>query len=169
MKPLLFLDFDGVLNQFQAPFVLPAHLYEQTVAVAHPWRQVRVTLNREHPAMLSRLRESFDLVWGTAWQDNANGFHLRRMLGIEELPVVRFTQMPVEYIPQGLHWKTERLLAWAKGRPFCWIDDEAQPADQAYLDRAGATSLIVFTEPVQGLQERHVQAAERFAASLAAA
>ena len=82
--------------------------------------------------------------------------------------MVCFSQTPVEKIGTGLHWKTERLLAYAAGRPFCWIDDEPTRSDQQYLDDAGAQALIVNTEPVRGLQNHHVQAALDFAAGLSA-
>jgi hypothetical protein len=118
-RPLLFLDVDGTLIPFGAG---------GSARAAGPGNPLLARLDPRHGARLWALPG--DLVWATTWMAEANTVVGRR-LGLPELPVVDWPD--VDVAPDGLHWKTRALSAWAGGRPFVWLDDEIGPADRAWL------------------------------------
>jgi hypothetical protein len=167
MKPLCFLDVDGVLNVFRATG-LSQDLHNEDLIYKNPaggrWTKKPVILDRRHPQLLAMLAADFELVWGTAWEDAANQL-LSELLGLEQLPVVHF--YGPRYTDSPLHWKTERLAEYADGRPFCWIDDEADRHDAAWLRATNPATLVLVCDPAEGLGEKQVLAALDFAAALA--
>lgn len=168
MKPICFLDVDGVINVFDAAADWNEHLYEKNLVFRNPrrndrWAQREVILDRRHPNLLAMLAADFEIVWGTAWEEVAN-VALSELLGLPEIPVVDFRRTG---IIAGLHWKTRRLADWADGRPFIWIDDEARPDDVNWLSTVNPNTLVLHCDPIYGLTDRHVLAALDFAASLA--
>lgn len=168
MKPICFLDVDGVLNVFDAANDWNEHLYERTLIFRNPrmrdrWTQRDVILDRRHPNLLALLAADFELVWGTAWEDLAN-VALSELLGLPELPVVDF--LPSD-VAAGLHWKTRRLADWANGRPFVWIDDEPDAKDASWLNTVNPAAVVLRSDPTYGLTDRHVLAALDFASALA--
>ncbi|GAA2385214.1 hypothetical protein Cme02nite_72040 [Catellatospora methionotrophica] len=76
----------------------------------------------------------YDLVWATTWTDEANEW-IAPVLGLPELPVVDWPQ-PRSAVRDGVHWKTRRLVEWAGGRDFAWVDDEVSDADTAWIGAA---------------------------------
>ncbi|MFB7944818.1 hypothetical protein ACFC6L_07820 [Kitasatospora phosalacinea] len=141
IRPLLMLDVDGPL----APYVgrpyrrpegylthrLPVRSWQERQRAAGIRRPgpLRVWLHPGHgPALRALL---YELVWATTWKDEANQ-HLAPLLGLPELPYVDWPSMH-HGDPDGLHWKTRQLVAWAAGRPFAWVDDEIEPGDTAWI------------------------------------
>ncbi|MFE2917724.1 hypothetical protein ACFRKE_23800 [Kitasatospora indigofera] len=139
--PLLLLDVDGPLNPYAAkPHRRPAgyrtHRIKPDSWVArHPQRPaeyvrpLRVWLNPGHGPELLAL--PYELVWATTWMDEANTW-LAPLLGLPRLPYIAWPQLH-QVDPDGLHWKTRRLTAWAAGRPFAWVDDELGPQDTEWI------------------------------------
>lgn len=64
------------------------------------------------------------------------------------------TDMDAGKGPRGLHWKTRRLVEWANGRPFIWVDDEISATDRQWV-AAGhpGPSLLHRVDPARGLEE----------------
>lgn len=164
-RPLLFLDVDGPLNVFRA---YPAgQRYRAPVRSEFTsWQRWELTLDRRHPEMLARLAAEFDICWATAWERCANG-SVGHLVGLPELPVVewgddkftgRWGSAP------GLHWKTVRLLEYAQGRRFLWLDDECGDADSEYFAAHGADGVALAVDSCAGITEGHVEAALAFAA-----
>lgn len=165
VKPLLFLDVDGVINIFGAAPGWSEHLHsEQLIYKADngQWVLKRVILDRRHPKLLAMLEADFQLVWATAWEGAANVL-LADVLSLPELPVVRFSRS--RWDGSKLHWKTRRLADYADGRPFCWIDDEATGHDAAWLAAVNPAACIQLCDPAEGLGERQVFSALHFAAT----
>ncbi|MGW4880003.1 HAD domain-containing protein [Streptomyces sp. NPDC004262] len=122
---LLFLDIDGTLLPFGAP---DGHTYPAYESVGVPSNPL---VTRIDPALGPRLAAlGCELVWATTWMDDANDC-VAPWLGLPPLPVVEW---PDEDEPPALlHWKTRTLVAWARQRPFIWIDDEITEADRAWV------------------------------------
>jgi hypothetical protein len=81
----------------------------------------------EHGPRLLAL--SCDLMWATAWMQDANEV-IAPLLGLPELPVVDLPDAPERDEAGVLHWKTRALIETAAGRPFIWVDDEITDLDR---------------------------------------
>ncbi|MFD8009258.1 HAD domain-containing protein [Streptomyces sp. NPDC058955] len=127
--PLLFLDIDGPLIPFGAdPGTYPT--FTTGLDAVNP---LLSRLDPGHGARLAAL--PCEVVWATTWQDDANAC-VAPLLGLPRLPVVRCPEpsdADGQDVRRGLHAKTRRLVAWAAGRPFVWIDDEITDRDRAWV------------------------------------
>jgi hypothetical protein len=156
-RPLLLVDVDGVVCPYAGELSDPAaeDLALITVGYTPLW------LARGTPERLQRLRQSFQLVWCTAWEDQAAEF-LAPLLGLPPLPVIRFDE-PGD---QDGDWKWPAIDAFAGEHPFAWIDDELGSRDFARAARRSVPTLLVRIYGPLGLAERHVEELEAFAATL---
>jgi hypothetical protein len=145
--PLLLIDVDGPLSPFAAipedrpaeyatHWVMPAHWLnaeqERINRSGRPQQQpvpLPVWLNPVHGAALKAL--PYQLVWASTWQEDANT-QIAPVLGLPELPFVTWS-WPRARPPHGVFWKTPDVVAWAKDRPFAWLDDEITDADSAWV------------------------------------
>jgi len=146
-RPILFLDVDGPLNPYAANPTKRPEGYEthRFFAGTRDWgkRGLRVWLSPEHGKHLLAL--SFDLVWGTTWEDKANEY-IGPAIGLPELPFVHF--------PLTERTKTPALVRYADGRPFAWVDDEIMVADREYAEaHTVAPFLLHHVSPRLGLRE----------------
>ncbi|MET9520683.1 hypothetical protein [Streptomyces sp. NPDC002994] len=174
-RPLLFLDVDGPLNPYAAkPERRPAGYLTLRVPLdnrdaAEPgglrarWRPLRVWLNPEHgPALLAL---DYELCWATTWMGDANRW-IGPALGLPELPFVDFGDALFAERPDGVHWKTEPLVAYAKGRPFAWVDDDQSDIDHAHVAVGhNAPALLHHVNPRIGLRTPDFAALADFASS----
>jgi hypothetical protein len=120
-----------------------------------------VWLSPEVGGHLERLRRSFQLVWCTAWEDDAAEF-LAPFLGLPALPVMHFD----EPAAADCHWKWPAIEAFVGDRPFAWLDDEIRRDDLARAERRRVPTLLVRVEGTHGLQDAHVAQLEAFAEKL---
>lgn len=125
-RPILFLDVDGPLLPFGGgPLFEPQPVGPDT------------HLARLDPALGPRLAAlPCELVWATAWEDDANS-EIAPRIGLPQLLVVNWPASTDEREREdewlGVHWKTRHLVEWAAARPFVWVDDEITDADQAWV------------------------------------
>lgn len=73
---------------------------------------------------------------------------LAPQLGLPQLPVV--DRPDDEDATSRLHWKTRRLVEWAAGRRFVWVDDEITDADRM---GGGAPALLHRVDLLRGLAD----------------
>ncbi|MBD0696069.1 hypothetical protein [Streptomyces sp. CBMA123] len=166
VRPVLLVDVDGPLNPDAAkPHRRPAG-YETHRLMTPGWvaaerrrlaawglphkapKPLRVWLNPGHGPALTAL--PFDLVWATTWEEEANSF-IGPLLGLPELPFIAWSDPRPE--PEGgVFWKTPEVVAWARGRPFAWVDDNITDADRAWA-RAhhDGPALLHHVDPKVGL------------------
>ncbi|MBF5033111.1 MULTISPECIES: HAD domain-containing protein [unclassified Micromonospora] len=147
-RPLLFLDVDGTLLPFGGSAGPPEDGVNPLLA----------GLDAGHGRRLAAL--PCDLVWATTWMHDANEV-LAPRLGLPPLPVVDW---PDDEDDDGrLHWKTRRLVEWAAGRRFVWLDDEITDADRRWVaGNHGAPALMHRVDARRGLTDADHQAVARW-------
>ncbi|WP_369030350.1 MULTISPECIES: hypothetical protein [Streptomyces] len=171
-RPLLLLDVDGPLNPFRARILPPRGYVTRRM---HPpnWsarqkpgsrrlrRGLRIRLHPGHGARLLAL--PYDLAWATVWMHGANKM-IGPAIGLPaDLPVIEFTNMFAED-PDGLFWKTRRVVEWADGRPFAWVDDMITDLDVRHVaEHHPGQALLLRIDPRKGLREREFAELERWA------
>ncbi|MGQ4416430.1 hypothetical protein ACN6LA_002181 [Streptomyces sp. SAS_269] len=149
-RPYLFLDVDGPLNPYAAKPERRPEGYVTIRASVRPGPPLRVWLNPAHgPALLTL---GYELCWATTWMAEANRW-IAPVVGLPELPYVDFGHCLFAERPDGVHWKTEAIVAHAAGRPFAWVDDEQGPADTAHVAaHHPAPALLHHVDPRVGLR-----------------
>jgi HAD domain in Swiss Army Knife RNA repair proteins len=135
---LLFLDVDGTL--------LPFAVAGPVSGNANP---LLAGLDPEHGRRLAAL--PCDLVWATTWMAEANEV-LTPRLGLPQLPIVDWPDDEDGAV--RLHWKTRRLVEYAAGRRFVWVDDEITDADRMWVAaNHNAPALLHRVDPRHGLSD----------------
>jgi hypothetical protein len=113
---------------------------------------IRSSLGREpvrlcevHGRWPADLGRSFELVWATAWEDEANAF-VAPVLNLPTLPVVRFPPLP--FAPAE---KVPAIEAFASDCPAAWVDDAHMPEAWDWAHSRSAPTLLVTADPSRGL------------------
>jgi hypothetical protein len=146
MRPLLFVDIDGVLNPYGGP--CPDGYAEHWL---FPQDDEPVRVCPDHAAWLHELAKSFELMWGSSWtvEDRAllaTVLPLPPFAGAVELPRGQFD--PALKVPA-----IERA---ARGRPLAWLDDLLTPEAWAWAEARPAPTLLIPVDPALGLTRQHV-------------
>jgi len=140
-RPLLFCDIDGVLSLFGFPAdSVPEGTWAQVDGIAH-------LLSARASRHLLDLREHFDVVWCSGWEERANE-HLPHLLGLGPFEHLSFPREP-----DAEHWKLATVERAAAGRALAWIDDDLNDACHAWAARREEPTLLVPTEPATGLDD----------------
>lgn len=155
--PLLLLDVDGVLNPFAAPVCPDGYTEHDMFPGEEP-----VRLCAAHGAWLRELASRFELVWATAWGAEANRL-LCPLLQLPSLPVIGFP--PIPFHPGE---KLPPIIRYAGSRPLAWIDDTITPAGHAWAAQRGIPTLLIDTDPAEGLTRAVIDRAMRWAGELPA-
>jgi hypothetical protein len=149
VKPVLFVDVDGVLSLFgfdsAAELPGPFHWID---GIAH-------CIPPDGGLRLVRLAESFDLVWATGWEEKANEY-LPHILGLpfRELPCLTFDGRARF---GSSHWKVDAIDEYAAGRPAAWIDDNIDEQCLVWAQGRSAPTLLIETQPPIGMTDDHVE------------
>jgi hypothetical protein len=144
------LDVDGVISLFGfegSLGELPGrfHLID---GMAH-------CIPDEIGSRLQRLGESFEIVWATGWEDRAND-RLPEILGLPAaLPFLTFDGRASF---GSAHWKIDPIDRYAGDRPLAWVDDCIDASCEDWAEMRTAPTLLVPTDPTQGLTDAHVEA-----------
>jgi hypothetical protein len=93
--------------------------------------------------------------------------YISPVLGLPELPFVDFGADLLRERPDGVHWKTDHLLAHAAGCPFAWVDDEQGEQDHAYVHaHHPAPALLHHVNPRIGLRAEDFHTLAAFAGGI---
>lgn len=146
-KPILLLDVDGVLNAFG----------EDKPALEEVWMHGPYVISQPEGTRLrvAELSEVFDIVWTTAWEEQAPEEWPAHLGGLgADWPYIAW-RWP--YDVRGT-WKLPDVVAWAeshaKGRPLAWLDDDLWNDARAWAatrNELRAPTLLVTTIPHLGM------------------
>jgi hypothetical protein len=146
VKPILFLDVDGVLNVMKPD---RADLKRREVVLqgkfAHHFYPTKFTL-----PFMRWAWDTFDVQWCTAWRLDAN--LIAKWAGLAERPdatICRSGKM--------MDWKLEGVQNFLKGTtPLCvWIEDGIGEEAEAWTEKQ-PNFLYVHTKNRQGVRRKHV-------------
>jgi hypothetical protein len=158
-KPLLLVDIDGVISLFGGALTAKAGSLHSIDGMLH-------FLSATAAEHLLDLADEFDLVWCSGWEEKADE-HLPHLLGVPRgLPFLRFERS----VGRGnAHWKLAAIDAFAGRRPLAWLDDALSADCHRWAAARGAPTLLVQTEPIDGLTAREASLLSRWARALAGA
>lgn len=156
MKPLLFIDVDGVLNrlvhrlsdQDQADYV-PFEVFNQRMGLTFTLFMDPA----DGPRLLS-LTDVVGLAWGSTWEHEANE-SIGPWLGLPELPVAvrRFNEVH----------KAPGVMRLAGDRPFAWLDDDLGHMRTDLLAEHPQPTLPIHVDPITGLTDAHIRQVRQWA------
>jgi hypothetical protein len=167
MKPLLYLDIDGVLNYRRMPYrEYTVRVTSADIAVtpftnsfSEEFVDMSVCIPSQYPGWLRELAEVYELAWASTWEKLAN-VHIAPLLGLEDLAVVEFSTWPVDpYLAKMMDvakWKWDCLVESAGERAFVFVDDAAAALAKTYPLEVGATAAALWAP--YGLTRDHVEA-----------
>jgi HAD domain in Swiss Army Knife RNA repair proteins len=157
-RPILFVDVDGVLSLFGwERDATPPGRFVTVDGIIH-------CIGDSCGELLARLRERFELVWATGWEEKANEY-LVHLLGMEaELPTLTFDGRARF---GTAHWKLQALEEYAGERPAAWIDDNLDAECRTWAELRSAPTLLVQTETHVGITAEHVDELLAWADALA--
>lgn len=144
------VDIDGVVSLFGA--FAHASADSRTVDGSfHSIEGIPHFLSSTAAAHLHELRDHFDLVWASGWEERADE-HLPHLLGLPaRLPHLRFARGVRGTRVTNAHWKLDAIGAYADGRALAWIDDAFNAACHEWARERAAPTLLVRTDPERGL------------------
>ena len=144
IKPLLFVDVDGVLSVFGFS-ELPG-----------PLCSIDGVMHCIPPAggeRLRRLAQRYELVWATGWEEKANDY-LPHLLNLPSaLPCLTFDGRAVF---GSAHWKLDAIGEYAADRPAAWVDDNLDDECFEWARNRRAPTLLIETDPAVGLTDDQV-------------
>jgi HAD domain in Swiss Army Knife RNA repair proteins len=155
------VDIDGVISLFGAGMRAGTAAPDGSL---HSIEGIPHFLSAAAAAHLLALRDDFELVWASGWEERANE-NLPHLLGLpRDLPFLRFDRAVGR---ANAHWKLDAIDAYAAGRPLAWIDDALDEHCERWAAARAAPTLLVQTEPTRGLTDEEAQRLRSWARSLA--
>lgn len=166
MRPLVLLDFDGVLNALSGPQPPAPSCWSDWTTCREDG--FRLWFSRSAAAAVAELG---DVNWLTTWnEDNKANTLLCPRLGIGPFPVAAAPLV----CPEGDElWKPRAVAAALRtGRPVIWLDDDSELLAEEWRwvgeDFSSATNLFRFApDPSIGLTDVDIQRARAWAAEQA--
>jgi hypothetical protein len=155
-KPLLLVDIDGVISLFGGELTAKAGSLHSIDGMLH-------FLSATAAEHLLDLAAEFDLVWCSGWEEKADE-HLPHLLGLPRgLPFLRFERAVGR---SNAHWKLAAIDTYARERPLAWVDDALGDACHEWAAARPAPTLLVQTDPADGLTAREAELLSRWAREL---
>lgn len=157
MKPIAFIDVDGVLNRLCSDTAAQKRggLID-TYGESRFGRRFKFYLDKSDADRLHSLEPDFELAWGTTWEDSANE-QVGQQIGLRNLSLVARAELRDPS-------KWAGIVRAAEGRPFVWFED-----DTYYSKRFNETMpnppqdfLIIEVDPLTGLTDDHIVTAKEW-------
>jgi hypothetical protein len=102
-------------------------------------------------------------VWCSGWEEKAEE-HLPHLLGLPRgLPFLRFERAVGR---SNAHWKLAAIDTYARERPLAWLDDALSDACHEWAAARSAPTLLVQTDPADGLTAREAELLSYWARAL---
>jgi HAD domain in Swiss Army Knife RNA repair proteins len=151
------VDIDGVISLFAADADAREGRFHSIEGIPH-------FLSATAAAHLLALAADFELVWASGWEERAND-HLPHLLGLPaDMPFLRFDRAVGR---TNAHWKLDAIEQYVGLRALAWVDDALDSECRAWAERRPAPTLLVQTDPRNGLGEREAAALMQWARELA--
>ena len=166
MKPLLFLDVDGVLNAFEMRNPDRRVVFPDFRKVSE--QGYTLWLSKQMGQRLAVL--PVEIVWVTTWSDHVDRIaeHVGLPTGLRTLGLPRNAALD-----QSWKFKLVRRFVEQDPRPFVWIEDDALDwgdtsglTPRRWADELHVKSLLVTTNPKHGLTPAELDAIEEWLAEL---
>lgn len=164
MKPICFLDVDGVINTVRK---------NEDTGHSLDCEGFLIHMPRGTKERIEQLSEHFEMVWCTSWEHLANK-HFTPFWELPKWPVVEWWRTA-----RGRSYKIQGILEWlndnAPNRPFVFIDDDADFevselrywAEHDDMDVVFPQKHLVITPHyLSALDDEHIRQAIEFAESL---
>lgn len=167
VRPVLYLDVDGVLNPFRSkgPHKHWSDYAKHTVDLPDG-SSFKLWCSPVLGRQLSdvALRHGIEIVWATSWADHVEELivplvGLERGLRVLAYPAVAETDL-------ANTGKLAEVAADAGGRPAIWVDDDLGPADRAWAAEREDPTLLIRPDPAAGLRSGDLVAIEAWARSI---
>jgi hypothetical protein len=158
--PVLLVDVDGVISLFGFQVdKRPDGTFLTVDGIPH-------YLSATAGDHLRVLNAHFELIWCTGWEERANEYLVHALELPAPLHHLSFDGSPNA---PGRHWKLNAIEAHVSPhRPLAWIDDDHDVCHDWALERPGPT-LLVTSDPQDGIPAAHVDVLVAWAAGLRAA
>ena len=157
-RPLLLVDIDGVISLFGFDHGrLPEGRFVAVDGIPH-------FLSTDAADQLRALSGEFELVWCSGWEEKADE-HLPLALGLP----AGWAHLSFEGDGngEGRHWKLASIDRYAGKRALAWVDDAHDDSCHAWAAARSAPTLLVTTDPAQGLTQAHTATLTAWARGLA--
>lgn len=147
VKPILFLDVDGVLNVMRPDM---ADLKRREVLLQAEHYPHHLYPTKFTQPFMRWAWDTFDVQWCTAWRLDAN--LIAKWAGLPERPDATICRSG-----RLMDWKLEGVQNFLKGTtPLCvWIEDGIGPEAEAWTEKQ-PNFLYVHTNPKHGVRRKHV-------------
>jgi hypothetical protein len=148
MPPILFVDVDGVLSLYGwEQGGDPPGSFHMVDGIVH-------CIGSSCAGRLARLRDHFELVWATGWEEKANEYLVHLLELGTDLPTLSFDG-GARF--GSAHWKLGALAEFAGDRPAAWIDDNIDDECRLWAISREAPTLLVETRAPVGMTDEHVE------------
>jgi hypothetical protein len=142
LRPMLLVDFDGVLNPFAAAECPPG--FTEYGLDEFPGDDP-VRLNPAHARWLRDLAPLYEMAWASACPEDLN-LYCGRLI---QLSPMRRVPMPVP--PFDPDVKVDAIDAFVGQRAVAWLDDAFGTVARDWARGRGAPTLLVHVDPETGL------------------
>ena len=145
-KPLLLVDVDGVLNPYgfdKVPRDFNPYWF-------FPEDDEPVYLSDTHGKWLHELSDRFDMVWASAWGEEARHL-IAPVFDLSEWPAIPFPAIPFEPFE-----KAPAIDLFVAGGVCAWVEDRMAEGAFDWAAKRGIPTLLIDVEPSVGLTREMV-------------